>query len=202
MGVIKKCFAVLLYLLLMSFCLRFDMAQLFDWKQIGLVLIGTAILYLPHLRSEVSRLDSDMIGQSALLSSMIACFVLLFMALSGTPAHGNIFPEVARSCRPLFYGFCIWAVLLPADRREGRGGEGERRNPTLEECREILRELGLTKREAEVSLLVMQGMTNGEIAQELFISETTVKKHLSNIFAKLDIKSREALRGKVLEHRT
>ncbi len=51
---------------------------------------------------------------------------------------------------------------------------------------------GLTSREVEVLALVATGMTNREIAGELFISEKTVARHLSNIFNKLGISSRAA----------
>lgn len=48
----------------------------------------------------------------------------------------------------------------------------------------------LTEREREVLLCLVQGMNNKEIAQELFISDKTVKIHVSKIFKKLDVKSR------------
>ncbi|CAM4293516.1 LuxR family transcriptional regulator [Mycobacterium basiliense] len=51
---------------------------------------------------------------------------------------------------------------------------------------------GLTAREVEVLRLVAAGKTNSEIAQSLVLSEKTVARHLSNIFAKLDVKSRTA----------
>jgi ATP/maltotriose-dependent transcriptional regulator MalT len=38
--------------------------------------------------------------------------------------------------------------------------------------------------------LIEAGMSNQEIASRLFISITTVKKHISNIYAKLDVKTR------------
>ena len=50
----------------------------------------------------------------------------------------------------------------------------------------------LTRREAEVLKLVAAGMTNRDIAAQLFISEKTVARHLSNIFVKLDLSSRAA----------
>ncbi|WP_461371263.1 response regulator transcription factor [Candidatus Darwinibacter acetoxidans] len=43
----------------------------------------------------------------------------------------------------------------------------------------------LTPREREVLKLIAQGMSNGEIASALFISEHTVKNHVSNIYRKL-----------------
>ncbi len=50
----------------------------------------------------------------------------------------------------------------------------------------------LSAREREVLVLVARGTTNREIAAELFISEATVKTHLTHIFAKLDAKDRAA----------
>ncbi|GAA1631738.1 LuxR family transcriptional regulator [Georgenia ruanii] len=51
---------------------------------------------------------------------------------------------------------------------------------------------GLTPREVEVLRLVATGRTNRAIAAELFLSEKTVARHLSNIFTKLDLPSRAA----------
>lgn len=51
----------------------------------------------------------------------------------------------------------------------------------------------LTDREKEVSMLVAKGETNKMIADDLSISQNTVKLHISSIFEKLDIKSRVAL---------
>jgi DNA-binding NarL/FixJ family response regulator len=43
---------------------------------------------------------------------------------------------------------------------------------------------GLTEREAEVLQLIAAGLSNGEIATQLFVSEATVKTHVNRIFAK------------------
>ncbi len=66
--------------------------------------------------------------------------------------------------------------------------------PGIEECRQQFLDAGLTRRETEVAMLVINSMSNAEIAEELYISETTVKKHMSNIFAKLKISKREQIR--------
>jgi two-component system response regulator DegU len=48
----------------------------------------------------------------------------------------------------------------------------------------------LTKREKEILKLVAEGMTNEEIGKKIFISEKTVKTHLTNIFDKLKVNNR------------
>jgi DNA-binding NarL/FixJ family response regulator len=48
----------------------------------------------------------------------------------------------------------------------------------------------LTRREVEVLRQVAAGLPNREIADQLFISEKTVARHLTNIFTKLDVESR------------
>jgi len=50
----------------------------------------------------------------------------------------------------------------------------------------------LTRREHQVVLLVAEGLTNAEIARTLWISPGTVRRHLENVFAKLDVHTRTA----------
>nr|WP_286168772.1 response regulator transcription factor [Roseburia sp. 1XD42-34] len=48
----------------------------------------------------------------------------------------------------------------------------------------------LTDREREILLLLAQGKTNQEIADQLFISLKTVKVHVSNLLSKLEVQDR------------
>ncbi|MFD7077897.1 LuxR C-terminal-related transcriptional regulator [Nocardioides sp. NPDC059952] len=59
---------------------------------------------------------------------------------------------------------------------------------------------GLTAREAEVLRLVASGRSNAQIAADLVLSEKTVARHLSNIFTKLDVRSRTAATAFAFEH--
>ncbi len=59
--------------------------------------------------------------------------------------------------------------------------------------REALIRRGLSNREVEVAELVSKGLANKEVAEKLFVTEKTVKFHLTNIYKKMTIRSRAQL---------
>jgi len=59
---------------------------------------------------------------------------------------------------------------------------------------------GLTQREAEILGLIAQGLTNGEIAGRLFLSNHTIKTHINRIFAKTGSRDRVAAIGYAQRH--
>jgi DNA-binding CsgD family transcriptional regulator len=58
----------------------------------------------------------------------------------------------------------------------------------------------LSPRELEVLGLIALGRTNAEIASELHLSERTVHRHVSNILAKLDVRSRTSAAAYAVQH--
>ncbi|HHU10869.1 MAG TPA: response regulator transcription factor [Intrasporangiaceae bacterium] len=81
--------------------------------------------------------------------------------------HGLLAPEVTRRV---------------IERMAGGGGGGDRPEPP---------ELAsLTEREREVLIALAQGMSNAEIAKELFLGEATIKTHVSNCLAKIGVRDR------------
>ena len=78
-----------------------------------------------------------------------------------------------------------------AEKELRRLGRRRRRSGALGAVGEVLAEL--TEREGEIAELVGQGHTNREIAAATYLSEKTVERHLSRIFAKLGIANRTAL---------
>lgn len=92
------------------------------------------------------------------------------------------------------------SVLIDAIRSVSRGQSFIQPNMTKELVKEFNRvtlnekdkrdENDLTSREIEVLDLIAEGMINKEIAKQLYISEKTVKNHVSNIFKKLNVSDR------------
>lgn len=92
------------------------------------------------------------------------------------------------------------SVLINAIRNVSEGQSFIQPNMTRELVREFNRvtlndkekpdDGNLTTREIEVLELIAEGMINKEIAKQLYISEKTVKNHVSNIFKKLNVSDR------------
>ena len=57
----------------------------------------------------------------------------------------------------------------------------------------------LSYREKEILGLVVQGLSNRQVADRLFVAESTVKTHLSSAFAKLDAHSRSEVAARLLD---
>lgn len=77
------------------------------------------------------------------------------------------------------------SVIHPSMTKKFLGFSQPKEDPSEDKSNSIL-----TGREKEVLLCLVKGMNNKEIAQSLFISDKTVKIHVSNIFKKLGVKSR------------
>ncbi len=200
---------MILYLTAISVLLNFQIRLLFEWKSFLLVLLGTILLSFTGIRRHMEQAQIlNIMAFSAILSSFIVTLVSLFNGVSAME-DGDYRGMIAMGCRPLLYGVVLYSILhMPGS------GHGEKRSELSEQNvapnkdtveapensettsmrRDIdYRELGLTRREIEIVYLIQRGLTNREIADELYIAETTVKKHVSHIFEKMDIKKREEL---------
>ena len=94
------------------------------------------------------------------------------------------------------------ATIDTVSRKASRGGH----NAVISMPRGLLERMGeepagaLSERETEVLVLVARGLSNEQIAQELYLSESTVKRHLANVYQKVGVRSRsEAVRTALME---
>ena len=67
-------------------------------------------------------------------------------------------------------------------------------SPTVvKHIKSYLQERGLSKRESEVVILVVQGLTNKQVADQLCVAEKTVKFHLTNVYKRMKISRRSQI---------
>lgn len=74
-----------------------------------------------------------------------------------------------------------------------KSNDNENKNINPVDYKYIAEKHGLSKREAEILPLIIEGLPNAEIAEKSFISENTVKKHVHNVYAKTSVSSRVEL---------
>lgn len=181
-----------LYMGIWSFMVGFDIKLLFSFRDFILVVIGSIFLTLPICKEERDKHKLWMAFKKQLtISGYLASFVLIFAEMTNPGEVGHITSMIAMCLRPGLYGFVCHLILGVEEVQEK---PKEKPNDF-----DLLRQLGLTTREAEIAIMINKRMSNREIAEELYISETTVKKHVSHIFEKLEIDSRNEIED-VIEH--
>lgn len=88
--------------------------------------------------------------------------------------------------RPLLLGLVIKVLCIPFEKKVNKKDAGDAETEKLKL---------LSPREKEVARLAARGYSNAQIADELFISVETVKRHMATIFEKLEIESRIELKA-------
>lgn len=191
--IIRKLAAVTGYVLLLCYFLGAKWTQLFDIRMIGLFFAGVLLLCIPFLGKNRKQVKwHEVIGSNALTAGYIEAFMLLFSTMSTSELmREGLLCEMGLDLRPILYGYILHIVLSrpPVPEKEENVLELEKEQPEP-----LWKSKELTRREREIAELAARGLSNREIAEELCITETTVKKHLSIIFEKLEINSRERLK--------
>ena len=100
-------------------------------------------------------------------------------------------PSTRRPARTPSPGWCATCCGAPVHRPGA--GRGESSVPAS------LAALGVTSREADVLALLVDGATNAEIAERLFLSRRTVETHVAHLLQKTSAATRAELRSRVAE---
>ncbi len=134
----------------------------------GIELVREASTRLPSLKIVVFTALDDLHWVEAAFEAGASAFVL-------KTAHPD---DLASAIRQAF----SHSVYFPgAVRSAGQAGATRRESRDLQ---------GLTRRELEILRLVSEGHSNSELAKMLWVTEQTVKFHLSNIYRKLNVSNR------------
>lgn len=203
--IVYKGLAVFIYLIFLLYVTGFELAGIFDAKSFLAVVIGMVLLTFPQglHRREKGEVFS-VLAWNAMISGYITTIFFLFARMNEIQKADELVSQIALNCRAILYGTVFYTIFrqddekkgLPEDNQEKKcqNKNGMQKEVSAEQVYFHFRSLGLTQREAEVARLVYNDLTNHEIASELYISETTVKKHMSHIFEKLEIEKREQIR--------
>lgn len=164
-----------------------------------------------HLKKTYSLLDLkkseetlNLLTRSSLVAGGILCMTGWLDTLYHMEDPSFLGPLVAMGLRSILYALIIALflttfkgrihMLLIAYAEENSTKEEELSEELLEQrVFYLFRSKGLTDREAEIARLISQELTNHEIAGKLYISEATVKKHITHILEKLGLERREAI---------
>ena len=119
-----------------------------------------------------------------IFTSLIIALLVLFKLSEYSINSGNLKIEMAIAGIALL--FFVIGVFIQK--------KSLQKNAVIENTSQIdsdkISELGISKREYEILVEISIGLSNKEIAERLFVSESTVKTHISNLFAKLNAKRR------------
>ena len=137
----------------------------------GFEVIRRATTLSPSLRAIVLSTHHDTAHIDGALGAGAAAYVV-------KTAHPD---DVASAVRQAF----DHSVYRPG----GPLAVGEPLAPEVQQAR-VERPRGLTRRELEILRLVAEGHSNSQLARMLWVTEQTVKFHLSNIYRKLDVANR------------
>ena len=181
-----------------------------------------AVVALSHTIVE-HRLYSVMLSEISSVGTCVAAFTTRrLMNLSGINAYSTVRRALAGLMNKLSierqkiagdngrrHPSMVYLVFSPEEilaRRRAvglstypKGVEIEHSGPSLAPAiRRIVDLRSLSRREAQVTLCCVQGLTNAEIGARLQVSEQTVKFHLRNIFVKCGVKRRAELVSRLL----
>lgn len=207
---LKRLLMICLYICIFLYIMDFNILILLEPKLIFLVVLGTFMLTATALKKEIEQTELKTYAAfNATIISYITSFLLIFMRLSSEKGYNNLLYDIALSCRPLLYGI-ILNILFRADNTDVSKGEIQEKEVCIDKNQlygiqediitdkkeaDLFKSLNLTARECEIAELICENLSNKEIADKLYISETTVKKHSTNIYKKTNVTNREQLKN-------
>jgi len=121
---------------------------------------------------------------------LILCLLILFKIGEVNFTKGNVKLEVIVAIVAFIFFFVGLYFNDQAQKKKSIAGSNEVVAAQQSVDYEQIKKIGLTQREHDVLVKMADGLSNQEIAAQLFLSESTVKTHVSNILFKLDAKRR------------
>jgi DNA-binding CsgD family transcriptional regulator len=159
--------------------------QLIQWKDLRyalILIVGTMILMALSYKKGQTRYILRSSFRFNLFLTGLLMSLLNFLSLFSKIDMNIEFLEITECLKPLIYGIIIYLpvinILNEKDYQVIEISEGE------QAIKKSIESLDLSRREREVVQLLFLDLSNKEIGEKLFIQESTVKKHLQNVYKK------------------
>jgi len=198
---------VIFYILLLGILMRFDWLRILRPIPLISVVAGIFILTLSQYKKGMTK--EDVLGHAQWNAFFAGLFTSLLSILSVVSSESGTLDIVllAKNLIPLIYGSIFYLIIDLFYKQNTVGPVPQKsshsRNITdafaPQVANPILLSKGFSPRECHVALKIMEGISNKEIARQLFISEATVKKHIQNMFKKCNATDRQSFLSIYLE---
>lgn len=133
---------------------------------------------------------------SFLLYVAVFFSIICLQTYALTDIKMRMFVNLATAGIAVVGGLLFWMLIRAEKPALSQEASVEKeRIVTKEDYLSIVTAYDLTKRELEIGFLILSGYSNQRIAEELFISETTVKKHVTHIYEKTGTQSRKEFKS-------
>lgn len=168
------------------------------------ILVTLLLLYQMGVMGEMRNSVISVLG-TLFLGIALAIVLVLYIRVTDRVKEQGQTGQKASGKSGLAGGPSGAADWQTADRQAGEGTEdGQVYRQGSRSYEEIYADFlkaaqgcALSERELEVAWLLYRGYTNRQIGEELYIAETTVKKHVSHIYQKLEVCSRKEFRAMI-----
>ena len=118
-----------------------------------------------------------------IFGALVLCLLILFRLSSYIVVSGQL--DIEFTIVGIAIIFFVIGIYL-----NKRSFQNKKSKEVLVIDEKAIEALGLSKREYEILVKISEGYSNKEIGAALFVSESTVKSHISNLFSKLDVQRR------------
>ena len=171
------------FLLLISWTTDFKFLTFEDVRLIIVIFLATSILILIGNEDFLYKLEQRFRFNLFLTGIVITLFLELNYLLDTSK---DMTQSVLLGLRPLLFCLVLYIPIINIIR-----------NMTEREIQKTKSKINrldlLTNRETEVYKEILKGITNQEISENLYIAETTVKKHVQNILKKLQVENKSQI---------
>lgn len=173
-----QCFSTFTYVLLFNISYRYGVNALWLFGFSRAPRIAAAIV--------VSALTGTgvLTAPSGEADAVLAATLVVLVAASSLCTVGKSFDTT-------------WGIKPRGNGRDGEGAAGTPAMPLEERCRRAAFVYNLTRREEEVLVLLLRGMSTPDIERELSISNGTARNHVQHVYKKFDVHSRDELQERM-----